>query len=99
MLSLWGADMIRELIVGARAQSCAVIAPQRNELARLSSRNRPGYHLDAGDPVRCRADTGRECAAGIYAALSGARPGRARSRRYLVDDVSDGARGDCAGRG
>src|SRR5262245_14197195 len=99
MLALRDVDMIRELIVGVRTQSCAVIAPQRNELARLSSRNRPGYHLDASDPVRCRADTGRKCAAGVYPDLSGARPGRARSRRYLVDDVSDGARGDCAGRG
>src|SRR6516165_6623137 len=72
--------------------------PQGNELARLSSRNRPGYDLDADYSVRCRADAGRECAAGIYPGLSGARPSRARSRRYLVDDVINGARGDCAGR-
>src|SRR5215472_7347594 len=99
MLSLWDVDMIRELIVGARTESCAIIAPQRNELARLSSRNRPGYDLDASDPVRCRADAGRECAQGIYPDLSGARPSRARSRRYLVDDGGNGARSDCAGRG
>ncbi len=59
-LSLWDADMIRELIVGARAWSSAVMPPQGNELARLSSRNRPGHNLDAGYPVRCRADAGRE---------------------------------------
>src|SRR6516165_15620 len=99
MLSLRDADMIRDLIVGTRARSSAVMLPQGNELARLSSRNRPGYDLDAGHPVRCRADAGRECAAGIYPDLSDARPGRARSRRYLVDDVSNGARGDCARRG
>src|SRR5262249_32441022 len=99
MLALWDVDLIRQLIVGAPTQLCAITAPQRNELARLSSRNRPGYDLDAGDPVRCRADAGRECAAGIYPDLPGARPGRARSGRYLVDDGGNGERDDCAGRG
>src|SRR6516162_10238347 len=99
MPSLWDPDMLRELIVGARAWPSAAVAAQRNELARLSSRDRPGHDLDAGYPVRCRADAGRECAAGIYPDLSGARPGRARSRGYLVDDARNGARSDCAGRG
>src|SRR5262249_58371193 len=99
MPSLWDPDMIRELIVGARRWSSAATAAQGNELARLSSRNRPGHALDAGYPVRCRAHAGRECAAGIYPDLSGAWPGRARSRRYLVDDVSNGAHSDRAGRG
>src|SRR5262249_28447968 len=86
MPSLRDADMIRELIVGARAWSSAVMPPQGNELARLSSRNRPGHDLDADYPVRSRADAGRECTAGIYPDLSGARLGRARCRRHLVDD-------------
>src|ERR1700730_10640574 len=92
------ADMIRASIVGARAWAAAAVAAQRTELARLSSRDRPGHDLDAGYPVRCRADAGRECAAGIYPDLSGAWSGRARSRRYLVDDASNGVRSDCAGR-
>src|ERR1700730_19055383 len=98
MPSLGDAGMIRALIVGARAWPSAAVAAERTELARLSSRDRPGHDLDAGYPVRCRADSGRERTAGIYPDLSGARPGRARSRRYLVDDASNGARSDCAGR-
>src|SRR5262249_31394997 len=66
MPSLRDADMIRELIVGARAWASAVMPPQGDELARLSSRNRPGHDLDADYPVRSRADAGRECTAGIY---------------------------------
>src|SRR5262245_51945828 len=98
MPSLWDPGMLRELIVGARAWPSAAVPAQRNELARLSSRNRPGHDLDAGYPVRYRADAGRECAAGIYPDLSGARSGRARSRRHLVDDGVNRARRDCARR-
>src|SRR5262252_9798734 len=99
MPSLWDAGMMAKLTAGAAAWPPAAVVAQRNELARLSSRDRPGHDLDAGYPVRRRAHAGRECAAGIHPDLSGAWPGRARSRRYLVDDASNGARGGCAGGG
>src|SRR5260221_14160046 len=85
MPSRWDPDMLRELIVGGRAGPSAAVAAPRTKLARLSSRDRPGHDLDAGYPVRCRADAGRECAAGIFFFLMIRRPPRSTLFPYTSE--------------